>query len=71
MESYRNRSGDVVIEEHFLDEDVFVTATSQKVTCPVSLYMKQTECHDMTPVEARWLGTALIKSANLAERGEE
>lgn len=71
MESYRNRSGDVVIEEHFLDEDVFVTATNQHVTRPVSLYMLQSECHVMTTEEARWLGAALIKSANLAEGAQE
>lgn len=70
MQSYRNRSGDVVIDEHFLEEDVFVTATSQKVRCPVSVYFGDNS-HDMTSGEARWLGTVLIKSANLAERGEE
>lgn len=70
MYSRRQEINGHIYDEHALEENLFVTATDADLKCPVSVYFGDSS-HDMTSVEARWLGTALIKSANLAERGEE
>lgn len=70
MHSRRQEINGHIYDEHALEEGLFVTATDADLKCPVSIYLGDNS-HDMTSVEARWLGTALIKSANLAERGEE
>lgn len=66
MYSRRQEINGHIYDEHALEEDIFVTATDAGLKCPVSIYLGNNS-HDITIEEARWLGAALIKSANLAE----